>query len=112
MSEYQNKAVQLLEARHGFEDSNDLENSRERFLHSALELFRALGGTQNAAAAQFQKAFSTPAGATADTIGDVMAAVAAISNIQDLDMMQAAYNVLDAGWREIEADLPVRMRAR
>ena len=40
-------------------------------------------------------------GDVADCVGELMKAIAAVSHLQDLDMMQAAYNTLDVSFRRV-----------
>ncbi|MBL0373868.1 hypothetical protein JJB09_17735 [Rhizobium sp. KVB221] len=102
MSEFQNRAVELLVAGPGAAVAMDTVERRTRFLENALELYRAMGGTLDEAGGLAKAIYSRPATDVVAEIGDVMIALAGISQINDVDMMQAAYNTLDAEWKNLE----------
>lgn len=112
MSEYQNKAVELLIARYGEDDAADIESCRDRFFQEAAEMFKILGGSSDCALFHLRTVYSSANASVTDAIGDVMGSIAAISRLNDADMMQAAYNRLDAGWREIEEEQIAKTQLR
>ncbi len=95
MSEIQNKAVALAAQ---YESALASQSSSERgtlFLKSALDLFYALGGSKEAARALASAHPATPLRIDS-AIANVMVEVAVLSHINDIDMIQATYNRLDA----------------
>lgn len=75
--------------------SNKIER-REAFLRKALLLYLGMGGTAEAVQAAAKDAASTPAPTIDVAVGDVMYKLAAIGHVSDIDIIQAAYNKLDA----------------
>ncbi len=96
MSEYQNKAVELMRNRIGENALNNTIERREAFLRKALTLYHAMGGTAEGLQAAVKDAVSTPAPSIDVAVGDVMYKLAAIGHVADIDIMQAGYNKLDA----------------
>lgn len=95
MSEFQNKAVRLMAACDGEASVTDPGLRQRNLLLSALELYRALGGSfEQPEAAKDQGEMSTPRRVDL-VIGDLMKELAAISHMYDMDIMQAAHNTLD-----------------
>jgi hypothetical protein len=101
MSEYQNRAVELLIATIGEETILDSADRRIRFLRQAIELFQAMGGSAQEASAVVSAAMSTPAPVVSAKLGDLMSELAGIGYAHDIDMIQAAYNTLDQGWQRV-----------
>ncbi len=94
MSEFQNKAVRLMAAC-GEGSLSDLAERQTKLLLSALELYRALGGSfEQIEAVIMQDETEIPRRVDL-VIGDLMKELAAIGYIYDLDIMQAAHNTLD-----------------
>ncbi|MFK0274079.1 hypothetical protein ACIQUG_10415 [Ensifer sp. NPDC090286] len=108
MSEFQNKAVRLMIASTGEASLGDLDERRRNVLTTAMELYLALGGT-------FEQLEACVADATLQprrvdmVVGDMMMELAAVSHIHDIDIMQAAHNILDTGPRQ--ATLPTPHKA-
>lgn len=101
MSEIQNRAVRLLMLQQGSANIRIAEQ-RLRVLTAALALYRASGGSEQAARDLCSDVFSkAPVVEMANGMGDIMLSLAALSRACDLDMMQAAYNSLDRGMREL-----------
>ncbi len=103
MSEYQNRAVELLIATIGKETIMDGVDRRIRFLRQAIELFQAMGGSAQEANAVVSAAMSKPAPSVSAKLGDLMSELAGIGYAHDIDMIQAAYNTLDQGSQRIAA---------
>jgi|UPI00068FA6C3 hypothetical protein len=101
MSEYQNRAVELLIATIGEATVLDRVDRRIRFLQQAIELFHAMGGSAEEASTVVSVAISKPAPAVSTKLGDLMGELAGIGYAHDIDMIQAAYNTLDQGWQRI-----------
>lgn len=98
MSEIQNRAVRMLQ-QNGLDMT--VASYRVQMLKAALALYRSTGGTEQVARELCAGAFQGRSGAAATGIGDAMIALAAVSHLSDLDMMQAAYNELDRGGQEL-----------
>lgn len=100
MSEFQNRAVELFNARPG---SGPLSSAEFRFqmLKASLALYRAAGGSESVAQNLFEEGFSGTQEDAARSVGELMMAVAGVSHLHDMDMMQAAYNALDRGFRQL-----------
>ena len=103
MSEFQNRAVRLMVASIGDASTSDISVRRTNVLTTAMELYVALGGSHE----QLETAIAKKAKKESDAprridlvIGDLMIEMATISHIHDIDVMQAAHNVLDSGVRE------------
>jgi hypothetical protein len=101
MSEFQNRAIELLHARFGEESVYDKDKRRNQFLQEALELFRAMGGSADTVRSHAVSAYSKAPGEVVVKIGDVMNSLAGVGLAHDVDMVQAAYNRMDDGWRSI-----------
>ena len=96
MSELQNKAVTL--ASQG-EDDLSSQASSDRcipFLKSALDLHFALGGNVEALDALLQAHRSRRQLRVDAAVANVVIELAVASHLNDIDMVQAAYNRLDA----------------
>jgi len=111
MSEYQNKAITLLNAEVGEHSVMDKDKRRNHFIQEALELFRTMGGSAETARALTTAAYSKPASEVVVEIGDVMISLAGVGFVHDVDIVQAAYNRMDDGWKSIEA-VPVKQGKR
>ncbi|QXC49147.1 hypothetical protein KHC17_03425 [Agrobacterium salinitolerans] len=96
MSEYQNRAVELMRNRVGESILNNKIERREAFLRKALTLYLGMGGTAESVQAAARDAATTPAPTIDVAVGDVMYKLAAVGHVSDLDIIQAAYNKLDA----------------
>lgn len=96
MSELQNRAVELLKLQPGSLPMTDAA-LRHHLLTVCLSLYRAMGGSEPVAEDLVRESFSTPPADVATSVGDLMMAVAGLSHLQDIDMVQAAYNTLDRG---------------
>jgi hypothetical protein len=96
MGEYQNKAVELMRNRAGDKMLNNMIERREAFLRKALTLYQAMGGSVDDMQAAVKGAASTSAPTIDVAVGDVMYKLAAIGHVADIDIIQAAYNKLDA----------------
>lgn len=105
MSELQNKAVELLHARFGESSLMDKDERRNQFMQDALELFRAMGGSAEMVRTHAVAAYTKPPGEVVVKIGDVMNSLAGVGLAHDSDIVQAAYNRIDDGWRSISAAL-------
>jgi hypothetical protein len=97
MSELQNRAVELLKLQAGSPPMTDAA-LRHHLLTLCLGLYRAMGGSEAHALHLLQHSFSVPPADVATSVGDLMMAVAGLSHLQDIDMVQAAYNTLDRGY--------------
>ncbi len=95
MSEYQNRAVELMRIRVGDKAIADMEDRRGGFLQKAIALYRALGGAVEEVDAAAEKAFSEGEVKIDVAVGDVMYKLAGIGHACDIDIIQAAYNKLD-----------------
>ncbi len=100
MSEIQNRTIKLLKLEQASRNGAQ-PDFRLRMLEASLALYRGLGGTEDAGRRLLQKAFERDAEEVPTSVGDLMVAVAALSHQQDMDMMQAAYNVLRARLRQL-----------
>ncbi|MCB5201185.1 hypothetical protein LH464_01680 [Neorhizobium sp. T786] len=98
MSELQNRAVRMLQ-----QESLNMTVSDHRFqmLKVALALYRSSGGSERMARDLCAEAFKEPRKDIAAGIGEIMIVLAGISHLNDLDMMQAAYNELERGLPEL-----------
>ncbi|TZG33198.1 hypothetical protein [Agrobacterium sp. B1(2019)] len=96
MSEYQNRAVELMRNRVGESILNNKIERREAFLRKALTLYLGMGGTAEGVQAAARDVATTPAPTIDVAVGDVMYKLAAVGHVSDLDIIQAAYNKLDA----------------
>ena len=105
MSEFQNRALELLYARYGEQSVMDKDKRRSHFLQEALELFRAMGGPVETIRAKTLEVYAKPAGEVVVEIGDVMNTLAGVGLANDVDIVQAAYNRLDDGWKDISVVL-------
>lgn len=105
MSEIQNKAVALLTQNEGDLFSQPPHARGALFLRRALELYFALGGDETTATDLIEEGLQTPRLRVEAAVANVMMEVAAVSHLNDIDMIQAAYNRLDA---ELKAPGPLR----
>lgn len=96
MSEYQNRAFDMLVTRYGMAQAQDIESCRDRFLKDALGAYRAMGGTVEDGAEIFRQVLEEPTPRLGEAIGEVMGSIAGLSMASDFDMMQVAYNTLAA----------------
>lgn len=99
MSEYQNRAIELMQMREGIDSLSDLDDRREAFMRAAVQLYQALGGDPNVLADSVEDTYSQPALGIDIAIGDVLYTLAGIGHGADFDIIQAAYNKLD---REVQ----------
>ena len=99
MSEIQNRAVDLLKMDPDAHPMT-IEDVREQFLTASLALYRSLGGSDARAKVLLQGS-AKQQGDVAALVGDLMLKMAAVSHLQDMDMMQAAYNTLRRRYREL-----------
>lgn len=99
MSEIQNRAIQLF---HSEPDGVPITTPefRQQMLEAAFALYHALGGSEVAAKELARQSFKEPKEEVATAVGDVMVALAGVSYLQDMDMMQAAYNRLRLRYRQ------------
>ncbi|GAC1044823.1 hypothetical protein thsrh120_48270 [Rhizobium sp. No.120] len=95
MSEYQNKAVRLLASTVSNKSLMDLNDRRDAFLHRALELYFAAGGTEGAIKPMVEKVYSKNKPRVDLAVGDVLYKLAGICHACDIDIIQAGYNKLD-----------------
>jgi hypothetical protein len=95
VSEYQNNAVNLAIRLRGESEALDRDKLRHEFLDAASRLYQALGRSHPGMDGLFDAVRIDRPDDIADCIAEVMRALAAISHCNDLDMMQAAYNLLD-----------------
>lgn len=95
MSEYQNNTIDIAIRKEGEDKISDITKARRDLLEASLKLYRGLGGSQSQAVSLLGILYSGDKEPVADSIGDVMKALAIVSHNNDLDMMQAAYNLLD-----------------
>ncbi len=95
MSEIQNKAVLLLQQTEGELEGQSATNRSALFLKQALKLYFALGGDEAAAHVLVKMGNSAERMRVESAVADVMVELAAASYLNDIDMMQAAYNRLD-----------------
>ncbi len=100
MSEFQNRAVRLMVASVGDASPSDISVRRTNVLTTALELYVALGGSHEQLETAIAKKESDAPRRIDLVIGDLMMEMATISHIHDIDVMQAAHNALDSGFRE------------
>jgi len=95
MSEIQNKAVALAAQYEGDLAAQSSPQRSALFLKSALDLYYALGGDEENGLALVNAHPVTPLRVDA-AIANVLVEVAVASHINDIDMIQATYNRLDA----------------
>lgn len=103
MSVFQNKAVRLMASCEAG-SLNDLAERRRKLLLSALELYRAIGGSFEQLEAVIMRDEAEIPRRVDVVLGDLMSELAAIGYVYDLDIMQAAHNTLDSR-RQEAADL-------
>lgn len=96
MSQIQNKAVALLKRTEIDFHLQTPENRRVPFLEHALELYFAIGGDRDIAVSLLDVARFKPTLNIDAAVANVMIELAAVSDISDIDMMQATYNRFDA----------------
>ena len=103
MSEIQNKAVALAAQSEGDLALQAASHRSRLFLERALDLYFALGGDK-ATALALASAERPAARLRVDSaVANVMIEVAVASHLNDIDMVQATYNRLDA-----ELEIPHR----
>lgn len=96
MSEIQNKAVALAAQNEGDLASQSPSHRSALFLEKALDLYFALGGDERIAVGLVsEKRLATPSRVDS-AVANVMIEVAVASHLNDIDMVQATYNRLDA----------------
>ena len=95
MSEYQNNTIDIAIRKEGEDKILDITKARRDLLDASLKLYRALGGSQSEVVTLLAFLYQGDKEPVANSIGDVMKALAIVSHNNDLDMMQAAYNLLD-----------------
>jgi hypothetical protein len=100
MSEIQNRTIKLLKLEQASRDGRK-PDFRLQMLEASLALYRDLGGAEEAGHRLLQKTFEREAQDVPTAVGDLMIALAALSHQQDMDMMQATYNVLRARLRQL-----------
>ena len=96
MSELQNKAVALVAQNEGDIASQTSSRRSAVFLEKALDLYFALGGDEASILAMATEKRATPRPRIDSAVASVMIELAVASRINDLDMVQATYNRLDA----------------
>lgn len=88
------------------DDYNEREDSKRernyRFLEEALELVQACGCTREEAMQLVNYVFSRPIGEPFQEVGGTMTTLAALCNIQGLDMWDAGNAELSLNWTKIE----------
>ena len=101
MSEIQNRAVQIF---HAQPDGAPIttEEFRQQMLRASLALYQALGGTEAMARELIDESVQRQPGTVDASVGDLMMALAGVSYLQDMDMMQAAYNTLRQRLRQMQ----------
>lgn len=105
MSELQNKAVALIAQNESILATQSAADRSARFLESALSLYFALGGDEETARATLLTSMIADLPKVDAAVADVVLELAVVSHLSDIDMVQAAYNRLDA-----ELDEPSRPR--
>jgi hypothetical protein len=96
MSEIQNKAVALAVQNEGDLASQSPSHRSTLFLEKALDLYFALGGDEGGALTlASEKRHAAPLRVDS-AVANVMIEVAVASHLNDIDMVQATYNRLDA----------------
>nr|CAD6409551.1 hypothetical protein REQ54_00595 [Rhizobium sp. Q54] len=100
MSEIQNRTIKLLQLEQASRDGRQ-PDFRLQMLEASLALYRDLGGAEDAGYKLLHKAFEREPEDVPTSVGNLMIALAALSQQQDMDMMQAAYNVLRARLRQL-----------
>lgn len=95
MSEIQNKAVLLLQQTEGDLAGQAPAARSAFFLKQALQLYFALGGDEATAIALAKVGKPSRHLRVESSVADVMIELAAACYLNDIDMMQAAYNRLD-----------------
>jgi hypothetical protein len=105
MSEYQNRAIELMHMQEGIDSLSDLDDRREAFMRAAIQLYQAMGGDPDELAAGLEDAYSQPPPGIDVAIGDVLYTLAGVGHGADLDIIQAAYNKLD---RAVQPPAPDR----
>lgn len=100
MSEIQNRAIEVFHRQTGSTPVTN-EEFRRQLLQGALALYRALGGTEAAAQELLQGSLSKGPKDVATSVGDLVVALAGVSYLQDIDMVQAGYNTLNDKLRRL-----------
>lgn len=96
MSELQNKAVALVVQSEGDIASQTSSHRSTAFLEKALDLYFALGGDEASILEIATEKRATPRPRIDSAVASVMIELAVASRLNDLDMVQATYNRLDA----------------
>ena len=96
MSELQNKEVELVSMVDGEFASQASSHRSAIFLDKALDLYFALGGDEATALAMASEKHAASRLRVDSAVANVMIELAVASHLNDLDMVQATYNRLDA----------------
>jgi len=96
MSEIQNRAVTLVVQKVGDIAPQSSAYRSTQLLKSALDLYFALGGDEDMAAALMSKARRTRNLRVDAAVANLMIEIAVASHLSDIDMIQATYNRIDA----------------
>lgn len=88
MSELQNKAVQAVIEKEKYR-SNHAQERNEALLSASLELFIAIGGKKQAAVALLDGIDAARRFSVAEAVANIVLEIAVISQLSDLDMVQA-----------------------
>lgn len=100
MSEIQNRAIQIFRAEAGGTPI-DSAAFRQQMLQASLALFKAMGGSEAMVQEQIDQSFHQTPGAVDALVGEILVAMAGVSYLNDMDMMQAAYNTLRQRVRQL-----------
>ncbi|MCJ8519500.1 hypothetical protein ABID21_002272 [Pseudorhizobium tarimense] len=101
MSEIQNRAVDLMKMD---PDAHPMtvEDLRDNFFKASFALYCSLGGSEAKAKALLQSSGGHE-GDVATLVGELMVTTAGVSHLQDMDMMQAAYNTLRRRYQQLSS---------
>lgn len=95
MSELQNKIVKLLQGRQGPEALADSKRRRQNYIMQSLAVYYAIGGTDDELEA-LKRSANQASPAVSDAVGNLLFELAALGHLADFDIIQAAYNLIDA----------------
>ena len=95
MSELQNKIVRLLQARHGTKALADAKGRRRNFILQALAVYHSMGGSDDELEA-LKSSTNLAASTISEATGKLVFELAALAHLADFDIIQAAYNLIDA----------------
>ena len=95
MSEYQNRAVELMQTLIGNQSTADINDRRNAFIFRAIGLYQALGGDPESVQGVVEKVYAVRAPRIDAAVGDLMYNLAGVGHASDRDIIQAAYNKLD-----------------